>query len=146
MFSTLAYCSTVFYRSFVSYTTARLQDLGLNFGSLFLVIYVGKHAGCSQAQLTADLGLDWGYSQRSIARLVQEGFMTREKAGRSYHLTLSERGQQAFSISHQVFFDWDQASLAPLTREEREELFALLSKVAPVKGVPSHVRDHSEPL
>ena len=41
MFQTLAYYATAFHRSFVNYTTAKLQTLGLNFGSLFLVIYVG---------------------------------------------------------------------------------------------------------
>lgn len=65
MFQTLAYYATAFHRSFVNYTTAKLQTLGLNFGSLFLVIYVGKHPGCTQTQLTSDLNLDWGYSQRS---------------------------------------------------------------------------------
>ena len=64
MFQTLAYYATVFHRGFTAYTTQRLQKLGLNFGSLFPVIYVGKHPGCTQAELTAALGLDWGYSQR----------------------------------------------------------------------------------
>ena len=53
MFQTLAYYATVFHRSFVAYTTARLQALELNFGSLFPIIYVGKHPGCTQAELTA---------------------------------------------------------------------------------------------
>ena len=73
MFQTLAFYATVFHRDFAAYTTARLQKLGLSFGLLFPLIYVGKHPGCSQAQLTSALGLDWGYSQRSITRLVDEG-------------------------------------------------------------------------
>lgn len=127
---TLAFCSTVLYRRFTAYTTQRLQALGLHFGSLFPLIYVGKHPGCTQAQLTAALGLDWGYSQRTVTRLVEEGFLTREKSGRAYHLDLSPKGQQAFQVSHQVFFDWDEAALAPLDQKEREQLFALLAKVS----------------
>lgn len=134
MFSTLAYYTTVFYRSFVAYTSTRLQQLGLNFGSLFLVIYVGKHSGCSQAELTEALGLDWGYSQRSITRLVEDGFLMREKVGRAYRLTLSSKGQQAFSISHQVFFDWDEQSLSSLSPSEQEQLFSLLAKISSKKG------------
>lgn len=128
MFQTLAYYATVFHRSFTAYTTRRLQQLGLNFGSLFPVIYVGKHPGCTQAELTEALGLDWGYSQRSITRLVEEGFLTREKSGRAYHLDLSSRGQEAFRVSHQVFFDWDKQALAALGKEEQEQLFSLLAK------------------
>ena len=69
MFQTLAFYATAFHRDFAAYTTARLQKLGLSFGLLFPLIYVGKHPGCSQAQLTSALGLDWGYSQRSIPGL-----------------------------------------------------------------------------
>lgn len=130
MFQTLAYYATAFHRSFVNYTTAKLQTLGLNFGSLFLVIYVGKHPGCTQTQLTSDLNLDWGYSQRSVTKLVEEGFLTREKSGRCYHLNLSDKGQQAFEVSHQVFFDWDEQVLSALSLQDREQLFTLLAKAA----------------
>ena len=129
MFQTLAYYATVFHRSFTAYTTQQLQKLGLNFGSLFPVLYVGKHPDCTQAELTAALGLDWGYSQRCVTKLVEEGFLTREKSGRAYHLALSPKGQQAFQVSHQVFFDWDKQALAALDESEREQLFTLLAKV-----------------
>ena len=138
MFQTLAYYATVFHRSFVAYTTARLQALELNFGSLFPIIYVGKHPGCTQAELTAALGLDWGYSQRSITRLVEEGFLLREKSGRAYHLDLSEKGREAFAISHQVFADWDKEALSALDDAEREQLRFLLAKVTR-KEETSHV-------
>ena len=129
MFQTLAFYATAFHRDFAAYTTARLQKLGLSFGLLFPLIYVGKHPGCSQAQLTSALGLDWGYSQRSITRLVDEGFLTREKSGRAYRLGLSARGEEAFALSRQVFFDWDREKLASLEPEERRQLLELLAKL-----------------
>lgn len=129
MFQTLAFYATAFHRDFAAYTTARLQKLGLSFGLLFPLIYVGKHPGCSQAELTSALGLDWGYSQRSITRLVDEGFLTREKSGRAYRLGLSARGEEAFALSHQVFFDWDREKLASLEPEERRQLLELLAKL-----------------
>ena len=130
MFHTLAYYAAVFHRSFVAYTTRQLQAVGLHFGSLFPILYVGKHPGCTQAELTAALGLDWGYSQRSITKLVEEGFLTREKSGRAYHLNLSTKGHKAFEISHQVFFDWDKEFLSALDAAEQKQLFALLEKAA----------------
>lgn len=145
MFQTLAYYATVFHRSFTAYTTQRLQQLGLNFGSLFPVIYVGKHPGCTQAELTAALGLDWGYSQRSITKLVEEGFLTREKSGRAYHLDLSPKGQQAFQVSHQVFFDWDEQALTALDEKEREQLFALLAKATKKEANSTCMRPSTAP-
>ena len=124
MFQTLAYYVTVFHRGFTAYTTRRLQELGLHFGSFFPLLYVGKHPGCTQAELTEALGLDWGYSQRTVTRLVEEGFLTREKKGRAYRLDLSAKGQEAFQVSHQVFFDWDEQALTALDAHEREQLFA----------------------
>lgn len=128
MFETLAYYATVCYRSFFAYTNRRLQALGLHYGALFLVIYVGKHPGCTQAQLTSALKLDWGHSQRSITRLEEEGFLIRTKEGRSYRLELSEKGREAFAVSHQVFYEWDQAHLSGLTAEEQKQLGMLLAK------------------
>ena len=137
MFQTLAYYATVFHRSFVAYTTQRLQALGLSFGSLFPVIYVGKHPGCTQAELTAALHLDWGYSQRCVTKLVEDGFLTREKSGRAYHLDLSEKGREAFAVSHQVFFDWDQETLSRLSDAEQQQLFSLLAKAFQKEADPT---------
>lgn len=145
MFQTLAYYATVFHRSFVAYTTQRLQALGLSFGSLFPVIYVGKHPGCTQAELTAALHLDWGYSQRCITKLVEDGFLTREKSGRAYHLDLSEKGREAFTISHQVFFDWDQEALSRLSDAEQQQLFSLLAKAFQKEADPTCTKPSAVP-
>ena len=134
---TLSYYSTIFYRSFAAFTGERLQAVGLNFGLLFFVIYVGKHPGCSPSELTKALYLDWGYSQRSLNKLAEDGFLSREKHGRSYALTLTDRGQQAFVISHQIFFTWDDIRLANLNDTEKDQLLALLQKAA--EGMPEHV-------
>lgn len=129
MFQTLAYYSAGFYRDFSAYTARVLQGIGLNYGALFPLIYVGKHPGCTPSQLVRDLKLDWGYGQRTLQKLEESGFLTRTKEGRSYRLELCEKGREAFEISHQIFFDWDRQALAPLTRDEQEQLVALLEKV-----------------
>lgn len=134
---TLSYYSTIFYRSFAAFTGEHLQAVGLNFGLLFFIIYVGKHPGCSPSELTKALHLDWGYSQRSLNKLAEDGFLSREKHGRSYALTLTDRGQQAFVISHQVFFTWNDTRLANLNDTEKDQLLALLQKAA--EGMPEHV-------
>ena len=136
MIRTFSYACTVLYRRFSHYTSQRLHQWGLSFGTLFLVIYVGKHPGCTQSELTAALHLDWGHSQRTVLKLVEGGFLLREKDGRAYRLTLSEQGQRAFEASHQVFFDWDEQALANLTPEERRQLTALLYKALGKNTLP----------
>ena len=134
MLQTLSYHCTALYRSFTDYTSRRLQEIGMSYGALFVIIYIGKHPGCTQGELTQALRLDWGYCQRTIVRLVEDGFLTRERVGRAYHLDLREKGQQAFAISHQVFFDWDDQVMAGLSIQEREQLIKLLNKVTCQEG------------
>ena len=135
--STVSSCILTLYREFAAYTTQRLQELGLSFGLIYFVMYVGKHPDCTPSELTKDLHLDWGHSQRSLNKLAEGGFLTKAKSGRSYALTLTEKGEQAFAISHQVFFTWDDARLANLTPTEKDQLQVLLQKAA--EGMPDHV-------
>lgn len=143
---TLAFYANLFSRDFTAYTTRRLGQIGLSFASLFPLIYVGKHPGCTQSQLTGALGLDWGYSQRTVTRLTEEGFLTRTRQGRAWCLDLTPKGQEAFGLSHQVFWDWDAGALAGLTEAERNQLFTLLAKIQLERQAHRHVRNSVQPL
>ena len=131
MHQTLALCAAMLHRDFTAYTSGKLEKLGLHFGLLYFLLYVGKHPGTPPAELTRALHLDWGHSQRSITKLVESGFLTKEKEGRSHRLHLTEKGQEAFAVSHQVFFDWDRQRMAALTAQEQQTLLELLQKVLP---------------
>ena len=131
LISTLSYYTTELYKEFAAYTTEKLHELGLNFGQMYFIIYVGKHPECTPSELTSALKLDWGHSQRSVAKLAEDGFLIKEKkSGRSYRLTLTPLGKQAFDVCHQVLFDWDATKLTGLTNEEQQLLLNLLCKIS----------------
>lgn len=73
------------------------------------------------------------------SKVPYDGLITKEKNGRHYMLNLTERGQQAFTIAHQAFFDWDAAFMTGLTPKEKAQLLALLEKAA--ERIPHHVRN-----
>ena len=131
--STVSSCILALHREFAAYTTQRLQELGLSFGLIYFVIYVGKHPDCTPSELTKALHLDWGHSQRSLNKLAEDGFLTKEKNGHSYHLKLTQRGENAFVVCHQVFIGWDAQSLGGLTAQERQQLLTLLQKAVQKK-------------
>lgn len=133
--ATVSSCILTLNKRFSTYTTQRLQELGLSFGLMYFVIYVGKHPDCSPSELTKDLHLDWGHSQRSLIRLAEDGFLTREKVGRSYRLNLTEKGETAFAACQQVFYDWDARNLNGLTAEEQRQLLSLLQKATRKESV-----------
>ena len=131
MKETLAFQIVILYREFLAYTTKELKALGLNFGQMPLVVYAGKYPGCTQADLTKALRLDWGYSQRSISKLVDSGFMTKEqKEGAGcYYLNLTDKGNQAFDECHKVFREWDQIKMKNFSDSEKREMIELLKKI-----------------
>lgn len=133
--STVSSCILTLHKGFAAYTTQRLQELGLSFGLMYFVIYVGKHPDCTPSELTKALKLDWGHSQRSLNKLAEEGFLTKEKTGRSYHLNLTSKGEAAFAVCHRVFFDWDAQNLNGLTADEQRQLLHLLQKAVRKESV-----------
>ena len=82
--STVSSCILTLYREFAAYTTRRLQDLGLSFGLIYFVIYVGKHPDCTPSELTKALHLDWGHSQRSLNKLAEDGLHSRSAAEKNH--------------------------------------------------------------
>ena len=136
MNETLSWFSAILYKDFVLYTKDQLRELGLSYGALPFLLYVGKHPGCTPTELTRAIHMDGGHTQRTIARLREGGFVSNEKSGRTHYLHLTAAGEEAFVASHRVFGEWDAQRLAGLTEEERGQLMALLGKVK--KGVKAH--------
>lgn len=145
---TMAFFALLFQKDFSSFCNQKLQEIDLTQGLLYFIIYIGKHPGCSTGELISALRMDWGHSQRSIDKLTQNGFVCKEKNmqdKRAYHLSLTPKGQNAFSVSHQVFFDWDAITLQELSATEKEQLFQILEKLIHRKGEPAYVRNNEQP-
>lgn len=128
----VAFLTAALYRDFLAYSTGELKKLGLSYGQLPFLLYVGKHPGCAPAELTNQLHLDWGYSQRSITRLVECGILIKkrnEAEARSYQLFLTEEGENVFAGSYGVVESWDAKKSKRLPPEEQEQLITLLYKL-----------------
>ena len=132
MKETLSYQILSLYRDFLGYTRKEFDAIGLSFGQMPLILYVGTHPGCTHADLTKALQLDWGYSQRTVAKLSENGFLSKQRrpdrSGSS--LTLTKAGENAFGICHGVFSSWDTTHSGNMTQEEAHTLLILLQKLA----------------
>ena len=131
MQETLSFHILVLYRDFLAYTTKALKAQGISFGQMPFLLCVGRHPGCSQAELTRILQLDWGYSQRGITKLADTGFLSKAYDPRQgcNCLTLTPRGRQVFDTCHQVFTDWDLLRAQSLSQEETDTLVSLLTRL-----------------
>lgn len=111
----------------------RLKSLGLTPALLYFLLYVGKHPGCTQRQMNDALCVDVGYATRSVAKLVEAGYLEQRanpSDGRSNLLYLTPEGERAYGYGRRVVGEWNDVALGCLEPEEAETLNALLGKVA----------------
>ena len=64
--ATVSSCILTLHRRFAAYTTQRLQELGLSFGMMYFIIYVGKHPGCTPSASLVRLRWEWPQSRCSL--------------------------------------------------------------------------------
>lgn len=120
---------TILYKEFFYDTERILKEKGVNYGQLPFILYIGNHEGCTPSDIKNTLRMDWGHVQRSIDRLERDGLLLKEydeKKSRTYYLKLTKLGEDAFEISHHVFFSWDDKLKSCLGKEEWEELSKIL--------------------
>ena len=127
---------TVLYKEFLKYTELKLKKIGLTYGQLPFILYIGKNEMCSPAALKKELKKDWGYVQRMLTKLEKDGYISKIQSDEkkvSYYLKLTELGSQAFEISHDVFNSWDNHLEKYISKEEWITLGNILEKV--YKGI-----------
>lgn len=82
--------------------------------------------------------MDAGHTARSLARLEQSGFLLQEVNAndrRARVLKLTEKGENAFRLSHEMFIQWDNRIMASFPKEERTLLMTLLQKLSNVRCI-----------
>lgn len=132
MTETLSYFVANLQRDFSHYCDEELKALGLTRGLLFFILYIGRHPDCSPKELTGALRMDAGHANRALAKLEEGGFLLQAanpKDRRAHTLRLTEQGEGAFRVSHELFSRWDDAVLSDLSGGERETLLGLLRKI-----------------
>lgn len=141
---TLAFLITVFYKDFARYCGQRLQQAGLSRGLLFFLLYIGKDPGCAPGRLSEALDSDNGHTTRSVAKLVERGFVKKERSSsdkRAWSLTLTPQGREAYRLCHELFSQWDRERFGGLPEEAktavRDALRSLLdqSGMSPFLGL-----------
>lgn len=119
-------------RQFVGYCTQQLSRVGVTYGQVYILICIGKRGACSPKEIGQVLGLDGGHLNRTLAKLVDGGFVEQEpdpRDRRARVVCLTPRGEKIFDLCHQVFHQWDEEVLAPLAPQERAQLMDALKKL-----------------
>lgn len=119
-------------RNFVNECSRKLQEDELTPGTLYPLLYIGRHPGCSPKEVTEALNMDWGLAHRTLDRLVSCQLISKEKNPldrRRSSLNLTEKGSLVFQKSHDIIVSWNKEKLSVLTPQEQVCLESALKKM-----------------
>ncbi len=97
-----------------------------------MIFHAGENKGVTAGEIASFLNLDPGYTSRVIKKLTTAGILLKEKSGkdtRSYHLSLSPKGEKILADLEKISGDFIDAILKPLTVSERLEVLSAMEKI-----------------
>lgn len=120
-------------KNFTDFCSEKLSEIGVTYGQVFIIIYIGKNEACSPKDISKALNLDAGHLNRTLSKLIENDFILQKKNEndkRANIVTLTSKGQEIFKRSYSLFDEWDDIVLSSFTDNEKEELMRLIKKVA----------------
>ena len=123
---------SVLRKSFVSYCSEKLSEVGLTYGQLYIIIYIGRRRECSPKEISTFLKLDAGHINRTLSKLIENGFIIQKKNPndkRANIVNLTEKGEDVFKMSYNLFKDWDDEVLSLLGDNEKEKLMDVMKEI-----------------
>ena len=120
-------------KNFTEFCSEKLSEIGVTYGQVFIIIYIGKNEACSPKDISKALNLDAGHLNRTLSKLIENDFILQtknENDKRANIVTLTSKGQEVFKRSYSLFDEWDDLVLSSLSDNEKEQLMTLIKKVA----------------
>jgi MarR family transcriptional regulator, organic hydroperoxide resistance regulator len=111
---------------------AELRRLGLANGQELLLLHLWERDGCTQSDLVGRLGIDPSTVTKMLQRLERDGWVRRchsEQDARSVLVHLTPAGRDLEARVTALWTDLENATVAPLSAQERAALLGLLRKV-----------------
>jgi DNA-binding MarR family transcriptional regulator len=120
------------HRNARNYFHHEFSRIGFGGGSHAFLMVLYKQDGVSQNELSTILNFDKAHATRAIQKLMQLGYITRErdeKDHRVYRIYLTEKARAKQEEIQKVLGNWTDIIAADLSAEEIEIFTTLLSKM-----------------
>ncbi len=121
-----------FYEKLSSWEHTVVRDSELSLPQMHTVEVIGVYGEIRMKDLAEKLGVTTGTLTVMIQRLEQLGMVIRKKSevdGRSYFITLTEKGCEHYVIHHRSHEELSRDIASTLTQEELDQFNSLLEKV-----------------
>ncbi|MBP2636415.1 MAG: transcriptional regulator, MarR family [Firmicutes bacterium] len=121
-----------FFDGFASWENSVIRASDLTVSEVHAIEVLGKYGQVNMKNLAAKLGVTTGTTTVTVDRLEKKEYAYRQPVKedrRVYLITLTEKGQAAFTEHHQYHTDLTAQILSVLTSEESEQLLHILKKL-----------------
>lgn len=109
-----------------------LKQYNLGSGQYIFLYYLLKNDGINQEQLSNLLKIDKATTARAVAKLMNEGYVTRKvsiKDHRAYILHSTDKGRQLGKNMEKILDKWNTIMLKDFSEEEKKQLFHLFDRL-----------------
>lgn len=106
--------------------------MGVTYGQLYIIIYIGKKNECTPKDISLSLKLDAGHLNRTLSKLIENDMVIQKKNDndkRSNIVSLTQKGKQVFEMSYNLFQEWDKLILSSLDESDRQTLMDFMKKI-----------------
>ncbi len=113
---------SILYRYGQSYLNKQTEPLGLGKGQLPVLLFLYRYDGSSQQQLTEYLKVDKGCIAKTVKKLEQQGYVTREtdlSDKRAFSVRLTQKAKDAMPAIREAILSWEDVITAGLSDEEK---------------------------
>jgi len=121
----------------------QLEEYNLGSGQFHFLMMLYRRDGVNQETLAETLHIDKATSARAIKKLEQQGFVTKkrdENDRRNYNIFLTEKAKKIKPKIKDILNDWTKILLKDISKEEQNQLFNLLEKIAQNATEPNEPR------
>ncbi|MBQ4823706.1 winged helix-turn-helix transcriptional regulator [Leisingera sp. HS039] len=119
-------------RLFAAGLQERITPLGITIGQFPILLELWVKDGVTQRELLEKLALEQATLANTLNRMERDGLIVRKKHpsdARSQQIWLTAAGQAPRDSAYQAANAQNEQSLAPLSKEEREQFKGLMRKI-----------------
>lgn len=111
----------------------KFAELELGSGGHIFILKLYEKDGMTQNEITELLHFDKAHTARTLSKLIELGYVTKkhdEKDKRAFRIFLTKKGKKIIPHLKKAIKDWNRILTSDFTKEEKDILFNLLSRMA----------------
>lgn len=115
------------------YFDKSLAEYGIGYGQTFFLLHIAAHPDITLQELAWRGGYDKATATKAVKKLTELGYLTHSlnpSDRRAKHLKLTEQADQVLNQTKLILNQWVNLITDGLTMEEKQQVAALLQKMA----------------